>query len=296
LERPRPRSPPSAGEIAAKVATNYSVTSVDGKNIWRNTATNFVLMCDPSIRTIKMQTTTRFSVIPALCAAALLTACGPSPEQVAREQAMKNLEQAAKDMEAAGKKMESATAKGGQDMGAAMGDAMKALGAMAGAAGGVAGAGSFEPIDFRKLKEALPQDLAGFDKGESSGEKNNAFGIAVSEAKQSFRTADGSKSVRFEITDPGSLAGPFALANMWMNLDIDKETSNGYERTSTVSGRKLMEKWDKSSKHAEVHLVVGNRFMVEVDARGVDMSDVKALLGKVDIAKLEAMKADGKKS
>ncbi len=243
-----------------------------------------------------MKTTLRLSLIPALCAAALLTACGPSPEQAAREQAMKQLEQAAKEMEAAGKKMESATTKGGQDVGAAMGEAMKALGAMAGAAGGVVGSGSFEPIDFRKLKEALPQELAGFEKGESSGEKNNAFGIAVSEAKQSFRTADGSKSVRFEITDPGSLAGPFALANMWMNIEIDKETSNGYEKTSNVGGRKLHEKWSKSSQHAEVKMVVGNRFMVEVDARGVDVNDVKALLAKIDVAKLESMKGDGKKS
>ena len=243
-----------------------------------------------------MKTNIRLALIPAFCVATLLAACGPSPEQAAREQAMKQLEQAAKEMEAAGKKMENATTKGGQDVGAAMGEAMKALGAMAGAAGGVVGSGSFEPIDFRKLKEALPQELAGFEKGESSGEKNNAFGIAVSEAKQSFRTADGSKSVRFEIVDPGSLAGPFALANMWMNIEIDKETSNGFEKTSTVGGRKLHEKWSKSSQHAEVKMVVGNRFMVEVDARGVDINDVKALLAKIDVAKLESMKGDGKKS
>ncbi len=243
-----------------------------------------------------MKTTLRLSLIPALCVATLLGACGPSPEQAAREQAMKQLEQAAKDMEAAGKKIESATAKGGQDVGAAMGDAMKALGAIAGAAGGVVGSGSFDPIDFRKLKDVLPQELSGFEKGESSGEKNNAFGISVSEAKQSFRLADGSKRVRFEITDPGSLAGPFALTNMWMNVDIDKETSSGYEKTSTVGGRKIHEKWNKSSQHAEVKMVVGNRFMVEVDARGLDMTDVKALLSKIDIAKLESMKGDGKKS
>lgn len=235
------------------------------------------------------------SLVSISATALVLTACGPSPEQVAREQAIKQLEQAAKDMEAAGKKMESATAKGGQDVGAAMGDAMKALGAMAGAAGTAAG-GTYDPVDFRKLKEVLPQELAGFEKGESSGEKNNAFGISVSEAKQSFRTADGNTTVRFEITDPGSLAGPFALANMWMNVDIDKETNDGYEKTSTVSGRKLHETWNKSGKHAEVMMVVGNRFMVQVDARGVEMNDVKALLGKVDVAKLEAMKNDGKKS
>ncbi len=243
-----------------------------------------------------MKITKLSATVVSLCAVAMLAACGPSPEQVAREEAMKKLEQASKDMEAAGKRLESGAAKGGQDVGAAVGDMMKALGGIAGAASGAAGAASYEPIDFRKLKETLPQELAGFDKGESSGEKNNAFGIAVSEAKQSFRTADGSKNVRFEITDPGSLAGPFALANMWMNVEIDKETSSGYEKTSTSNGHKLHEKWDKSGKRGEVQMVVGNRFMVEVAAEGIEMSDVKSLVNKIDIAKLEAMKGDGKKS
>ena len=241
----------------------------------------------------------RLSTLAAITVAALLIACGPSPEQVAREEAMKKLEQAARDMEAAGKRAESGATKGGQEVGAAVGDMMKALGGLAGAAAGVAGAagaGSFEPVDFRKLKEALPQELAGFDKGESSGEKNNAFGISVSEAKQSFRSADGNKRVRFEITDPGSLAGPFALANMWMNIEVDKETGDGYEKTSTVDGRKLHEKWSKSGQNGSVQMVVGNRFMVDVDAQGIEMADVKSLLGKIDLAKLEAMKGDGKKS
>ena len=238
----------------------------------------------------------RLSTLAAITAVTLLAACGPSPEQVAREESMKKLEQAAKDMEAAGKRMESGMVKGGQDVGAAVGDMMKALGGVAGAAAGAVGAGSFEPVDFRKLKEALPQELAGFDKGESSGEKNNAFGIAVSEAKQSFRTADGKKRVRFEITDPGSLSGPFALANMWMNIEIDKETGDGYEKTSTVNGRKLHEKWSKSGQRGSVQLVVGNRFMVDVDAQGIEMNEVKSLVSKIDVAKLEAMKGDGKKS
>lgn len=239
-----------------------------------------------------MKTVSLFSVA---LATAILAACGPSPEQVAREQAMKDLEAAAKAMEAAGKKAEAAAQKGGAELGAALGDVMKAVGGMAGAAGGVGGAGGFESIDFRKLREALPQELAGFEKGESSGEKNDAFGIAISVAKQSFKSADGKQRVRFEVTDPGSLAGPFALANAWMNIDIDKETSSGYEKTSTVGGRKLYEKWNNGNKHGEVTLVVGNRFLVEVDARGIEMKDVKSLLAKIDVAKLESMKGEGKK-
>jgi hypothetical protein len=243
-----------------------------------------------------MKTLTIRSFLSVAVAAALVAGCGPSPEQVAREKALKELEQAAKQMEAAGKKAEAAAQKGGAEMGAAIGDMMKAMGGMAGAASGAAGAGTYEPVDFRKLKEVLPQELAGFEKTESSGEKNAMFGISVSQVKQSFKSADGNQRVTFEITDPGSLAGPFALANVWLNIEVDKETSSGYEKTSTVGGRKLHEKWDKSGKRGEATLVVGNRFMVEIEAHGLEMNDVKALLSKIDISKLESMKAEGKKS
>jgi hypothetical protein len=232
----------------------------------------------------------------AVAISSLLAACGPSPEQIAREQAQQKLEQMGKQMEEAAKRAESAAAKG--DAGAAMGEAMKALGALAGgatAAAGAVGTASYEPVDFRKLKEVLPVELAGFEKTDSEGSKNSAFGITVSEAKQSFRSADGSKTVRFEIVDPGSLAGPFALAHMWLNIEVDKETSSGYEKTSTVAGRRVHEKWNKSGKHAEVQTVVGKRFLVEVDARGIEINEVKALIAKLDLAKLEAMREEGKK-
>jgi hypothetical protein len=230
-------------------------------------------------------------------ASAIVVACTPSPEQIAREQAAQKLEQMGKQMEESAKRAEAAAAKG--DAGAAMGEAMKALGVLAGGASTAAGAvgvASYDPVDFRKLKEVLPTELACFEKGDSEGAKNSAFGITVSEAKQSFRSVDGAKSVRFEITDPGSLAGPFALAHMWLNIEVDKETSSGYEKTSTVAGRRVHEKWNKGGKHAEVQTVVGKRFLVEVDARGMEMSEVKALVGKLDLSKLEAMREEGKKS
>jgi hypothetical protein len=83
---------------------------------------------------------------------------------------------------------------------------------------------------------------------------------------------------------------------MWLNIEVDKESSTGYEKTSTVGGRRVHEKWSTSGKHGEVQAVVGKRFLVEVDARGLEMNEVKALLSKIDLGKLESMKEEGKKS
>ena len=52
-----------------------------------------------------MKITKLSTAVLSVCIVALVAACGPSPEQVAREEAMKKLEQASKDMEAAGKRL-----------------------------------------------------------------------------------------------------------------------------------------------------------------------------------------------
>ena len=62
---------------------------------------------------------------------------------------------------------------------------------------------------------------------------------------------------------PAHSRGPFALANVWLNVEVDKESPATATKTSTVGGRKIHEKWSKDSKRGEVQMVVGNRFMVD---------------------------------
>ena len=69
------------------------------------------------------------------------------PEQVAREEALKSLIRPPRD---GGSRQTRRGCRRQGRCGAAVGEAMKALGGLAGAAGG----GSYEPVDFRKLKGA----------------------------------------------------------------------------------------------------------------------------------------------
>jgi hypothetical protein len=83
---------------------------------------------------------------------------------------------------------------------------------------------------------------------------------------------------------------------VWLNIEVDKESSDGYEKTSTVAGRRVHEKWSKGSKRGEVQTVVGKRFLVEVESKGLEMNEVKALVNQLDLAKLESLREEGKKS
>lgn len=207
-----------------------------------------------------------------------LAAC-KSDEEKAAEQTAKAFQEASKNIEAATKTGE-----------ANMGDAMAALGAAMGAAN----AGKkVESVDFRALKDLLPASVAGMARTEATGEKNAAMGMQISTARGQYSNNQGS-DVTVTITDIGSMSGLAGMATYaWAMTDIDRETGSGYEKTTKVDGHKAMEKYDRSTKHGELSVMVADRFIVEARGNDVDMNTLQGAVKSVNLGKLNSMKGQG---
>ena len=77
---------------------------------------------------------------------------------------------------------------------------------------------------------------------------------------------------------------------MFLAAGYSKQTSTGYEKATKVAGQPGWEKWDSEAKHAEVGLIVGQRFLVTVDGSNTDAKTVHDLIGKMDLGKLAGLK------
>ncbi len=216
--------------------------------------------------------------------------CSKPAEQQVKEDAAKQLKDAGKQMEQAAKDMEAAAKQGGAGMAEAMAKMGMAVGgAVTGAAKSMGTA--VEPVDFRELKTLLPDGIGAMKRTSAEGEKGGGFGFIVSHAQARYEGGGGHATLK--ITDPGSLSGMAAMAAMWMNLELDKETDTGYEKTGSAGGRRFHEKYDKNGKTGEYTVIVGNRFIVEIDGSGMDMAAMKKVVESVNLAKLESMKDVG---
>ncbi|MGH9196956.1 MAG: hypothetical protein ACRD1T_14600, partial [Acidimicrobiia bacterium] len=152
---------------------------------------------------------------------------------------------------------------------------------------------SVEPVDFRELKALLPESLPGMKRTNATGEKTAAMGFKVSKAEGRY-TNDQGGSIDITISDTGTLSGFTAMAAYgWALAEMDRETESGYEKTTKIGGYKGYEKYDNESKNGEVNVLVGQRFVVEVDGNGVGMDVLKGALSKIDLAKLDAKKTQG---
>lgn len=230
-------------------------------------------------------------VLIALLCATHLAGCGKSKEQEAAEAAAAKMAEAAKKMEEIAKARKSDAPQTPQEAMKQGADAMAAASAMIGAMAGGDGKGAVEPVDFRELKALLPESIAGMKRGEVSGERAAVAGIKASHAQARYADGGGTR-LRVKITDTGSLSGFAGMAGAaWAMIDIDRETDRGYEKTSTVDGRKMHEKWNTKDKRGEVDVIVASRFIVEVRATGIEMKDLKQTLKAIDFKKLEALKS-----
>ena len=202
----------------------------------------------------------------------LVAACGKSDEQKAAEAAAKQMAEA---LTAAG-----ATGAAGA---AALGSAL------------AAGTAS-DAVDFRVLKELLPDEINGMPRTSSDGEKNSAMGFTMSRAEARYETQGTNSSIKIQISDVGAMTGAAAMATYaWASVEVDRENQTGYEKTTTIKGYRGYEKFDRQTNYGELSLMVGGRFMVELEGNEVGMDALKAALDKLDLGKLEGMKGFGVK-
>jgi hypothetical protein len=218
-----------------------------------------------------MKRTCLFAVVVAV--ATSFAACGGTSEQ---QKAAEELEKSAETIE----KNADSMSKGAEDT-------ARSMEAMARGLAGDSGVKPVDPVSFKDLQTVMP-DVAGWEKASPTGERMTSP-FSFSQALVTYKKGDA--EIEQMIMDSGFNQLLFTPFTMLMAAGYDKETPEGFERSVNVAGNPGWEKWDKGSRNGELAIVVGKRYLVQLEGRGID--DVKTLhtvLEQTDLAKLAALK------
>ena len=153
------------------------------------------------------------------------------------------------------------------------------------------GGESVEPVDFRALKELLPETVAGWQRIEHEGQRSAAAGFTVSNASALYQPESGGyTTINIEITDTGGLGGVAGMGMAaWLSMDVDRETDDGYERTTEYDGHPAYESFqarDGEIGSAQLNIVVEKRFIVQLSGADVSMEAVKNAAAQLDLDRL----------
>ena len=142
-----------------------------------------------------------------------------------------------------------------------------------------------ETIDFRLLKEALPEKLVGLKKVSSSGEKSGIKGFMVSKAEARYEDED--RKLEIELMDTGGMALAQLGFAAWAKVEIDRESDDGYEKTYTKDDVRYHEEYNYRRESGSLKAIYHQRILLSLEVRNLKPETFQKILRKLDIGDLE---------
>lgn len=159
-------------------------------------------------------------------------------------------------------------------------------GAVAGTAANGATTTTAKLTDPAALQAMLPASVGGFTRTAVESSGGSAGGLGASTAKGTY--TQGDQSFELSVSDVGALGG---LANLGgaLNINANKQTATGYEKTSTQNGSMVEEDWDNSDHRGKYTTMVASRFAVEAEGNAPSIDPLKNAVAMIDAGRLAAM-------
>lgn len=145
-----------------------------------------------------------------------------------------------------------------------------------------------EVVDFRRLRELLPEKIGNYTRKTASGEKTALMGVTLSMAEGQY--ANGKALLTIKLTDYGGSGFAGMMASAWVMTEIDRESDGGYERTIKIGPHRGIERFDSEAQFGELQLLVDARHMVEITVRDGAPADLRAAIDALALDSLAALK------
>ncbi len=148
-----------------------------------------------------------------------------------------------------------------------------------------------EPVDWRKLRDLLPDRIDGLRQVDVEGERAGALGIRVASVEAVYE--GGGRRLKVTIVDLGTLRGIARAGIDWLDVQIDREGADGFEYTRPYRGYPAHQKLERrhGPDRFEAEVIVADRFVVSYELTGEDLDDdvLEDVLEAVDYDDLEAL-------
>lgn len=132
------------------------------------------------------------------------------------------------------------------------------------------------------LQALLPERIGRFERTEIE-----SAGMAGG-AQASARYQAGDDDMKVEIIDMAAMGAMTGIGAAF-NVQSNRETATGYERTQTVDGQLVNESWDKESRDGKYATSIANRFMLSASGTVANIDELKSAVQTIGPEKLAAM-------
>jgi len=121
------------------------------------------------------------------------------------------------------------------------------------------------PVSFKVLMNYLPKEVAGL------------------KANVDFRSETDNQNVSVNIYDYAYISNLYLPYQMMFKMKFERESSEGYEKSTELNGMPTFEKWNEENKDNEVTVLVGKRFIVHVETDEMPEGSARKIAEGMDL-------------
>jgi hypothetical protein len=89
-----------------------------------------------------------------------------------------------------------------------------------------------------------------------------------------------------QIYDYAYISNLYLPYQMLFNMKFQRESSEGYEKSTELKGMPTFEKWSEENKDNEVTVLVGKRFIVHVQTDGMPEGSARKIAEEINLGGL----------
>ena len=143
------------------------------------------------------------------------------------------------------------------------------------------------PLTNEELKKVLPETLMGLKRVELSVGDASMMNLVSAEAKYK----DENKRIELQIMDGAGETGSAMVSILMMGINVDKEkiTETGFEKSAEINGMKAIVSEDKNGEsiNSKIQMIAKNRYLMTLTGTGVSYEELKSALGEINMSGLK---------
>lgn len=142
------------------------------------------------------------------------------------------------------------------------------------------------PLSNDELKPLLPEQLLGLKRTELSVGDNAMMNM--SSAESSYNNEDSSKKVNLQIMDGAGETGSAVVSMLMMSLNMDREkiTETGFEKSKEIKGMKAMVSENKNGEipNSEIQMIANNRYLITLRGDGISAEELEKAVSELNFS------------
>ena len=143
------------------------------------------------------------------------------------------------------------------------------------------------PLTNEELKKVLPETLLGLKRVELSVGDASMMNLVSAEAKYK----EENKRIELQIMDGAGETGSAMVSILMMGINVDKEkiTETGFEKSAEINGMKAIVSEDKNGEsiNSKIQMIAKNRYLMTLTGTGVSYEELKSALGEINMSGLK---------